>query len=152
MVYDNNHKISIVKSVILGYITRKYSRNIPIKQQCYLCDTSINGVIHRKEKRDKYDFIIYKSKDSSNKGVSSFCHEPISISVCCNNKYFCDTCSNYNENYIPECSICLNGIKNNIRTVCNHEFCYSCLMKWIKINNKEKKMFLAICPICKTKI
>ena len=39
MVYDYNHKISIIKSLILGYLTRKYSRHIPIHENCYLCDT-----------------------------------------------------------------------------------------------------------------
>lgn len=152
MFYDSHHNINLIKAIILGYLTRKYCRNIPIKETCYLCNSSIEGIIHRKEKKEKYSFIIYKSTTSPNKGNTIYCHEPISISVCSGNKYFCDTCSNYNENYISECAICLNGIKDNIKTVCNHEFCLSCLMKWIKVDNKKKKMFLATCPICKTQI
>lgn len=40
-----------------------------------------------------------------------------------------------------ECPICLQVIKNEIITKCNHIFCDSCLIKHIKINTT--------CPICR---
>lgn len=42
-----------------------------------------------------------------------------------------------------ECSICLNNITEDIaKTECEHYFCKSCIIKWLKKNNT--------CPNCRT--
>ena len=45
-------------------------------------------------------------------------------------------------NTSEDCSVCLNI--SNIITKCKHSFCFSCLEKWLKINNT--------CPLCRAQI
>lgn len=45
------------------------------------------------------------------------------------------------------CSVCLNDFEKNemCNTMCNHFFCESCLLNWLKINKKT-------CPFCRLNI
>lgn len=45
------------------------------------------------------------------------------------------------------CSVCLNDFEKNemCNTMCNHFFCESCLLNWLKINKKT-------CPFCRSNI
>ena len=49
-----------------------------------------------------------------------------------------------NSTNIFECPICLDNIKYATVGSCMHHFCYFCIFKHCKFNNK--------CPMCKTKI
>lgn len=40
-----------------------------------------------------------------------------------------------------ECYICFDKPVEEVRTLCNHCFCYECLQKWTKNNNT--------CPTCR---
>lgn len=58
----------------------------------------------------------------------------------------CKTNNNNNIHYINNCSICLKKLENTnnnttFTTICNHEFHYICIQRWIKINNS--------CPSCR---
>lgn len=43
-----------------------------------------------------------------------------------------------------ECSICMNTLNDKYSTICNHDFCKSCISKWLKNN--------FTCPYCRTYI
>ncbi len=45
-----------------------------------------------------------------------------------------------------ECPVCLNDINEDQRctTDCEHEFCYDCLNKWLRINLN--------CPVCRKSV
>ncbi len=59
---------------------------------------------------------------------------------------------------VQDCPICYKTIENKIITPCNHEFCYSCLSKWITTlkNNRYKsiieKRIVITCPVCRQSI
>lgn len=140
-------------AVVLGYLTRKYSRNMPIDERCTDCDHRICGIIHRKEKiEDNFHLIIFKSdiKDD-NKGVTSLSFEPISTSIAINDRHYCSHCSK-KLGHSNECPICLETIEENISTKCNHNFCLKCIINWIQMDNKQNILFQAKCPICKSEI
>lgn len=54
--------------------------------------------------------------------------------------YICMECSEKEH----ECQICSEEYCKLVKTVCNHEFCNSCLMTWLVKSNH--------CPICRKKI
>jgi len=41
-----------------------------------------------------------------------------------------------------ECGICLNTIKKSCVGLCNHHFCFKCMLRWCNFNN--------VCPKCKS--
>lgn len=41
-----------------------------------------------------------------------------------------------------ECGICLNTIKKSCVGLCNHHFCFNCMIRWCNFNN--------MCPKCKS--
>lgn len=43
------------------------------------------------------------------------------------------------------CSVCFNEFTNEVKTNCQHQFCYDCLNTWFYKNKKS-------CPICRTDI
>jgi len=45
---------------------------------------------------------------------------------------------------MDECSICLGTLVNPVNTVCNHTYCYHCLISWLEYNNT--------CPICRYRL
>eukprot|EP00126_Sphaerothecum_destruens_P015014 Sdes_comp8916_c0_seq1m326 len=45
---------------------------------------------------------------------------------------------------IPQCTICLEDMKNMTSTICGHVFCYGCIKETIKTHKK--------CPICRKKL
>ena len=144
---------SKINAIFLGYLTRRYKRNIPINKCCSLCDKGINGTIHRYEKRHESNnaIIMYKSLDNEDKGMCSFSHSPISLAFYENNLYYCNQCY-YTNKHINKCSVCLNEINKQISTKCNHTFCNNCLFKWIKYENKDAQVFKATCPLCRTNL
>lgn len=179
-LYDKYSKYDKLNSIILGYLTRKYKRNIPLNDSCNKCNKRIEGTIHRYENltiknNKKIDMIMYKSNIEENNGLSSFCFDKITYSIKENNNIFCYKCytipnnndNNENSNEVNEnsnkvnensnevnekCSICLDKITKVIQTNCNHVFCNKCLLKWINTDNKLNVLFNAICPICRNKI
>ena len=157
-IYDKNYKFNKVNAIVLGYLTRKYKRNIPINESCNKCNKRIEGVIHRCENININDnsiyLVMYKSNIEENKGLSSFCFDKITYVIKENNNILCNKCYNIpnNNNIKTKCSICLDFIEKEIYTDCNHSFCNKCLLKWIDTNNKSNSIFTAICPICRNKI
>lgn len=179
-IYDKYSKYDKFNSIILGYLTRKYKRNIPLSDSCNKCNKRIEGKIHRYENitinnNKKIDMIMYKSNIEENNGLSSFCFDKITYSIKDNNNIFCYKCytiptnnSISDTNYTNEtnetndtndtidtnkkCSICLEKITKEIHTNCDHTFCNKCLLKWINTDNKSNVLFSAICPICRNKI
>ena len=142
-----------IDAIILGYLTRRYKRNIPINTSCNTCSKRIKGLIHRRDSmRKDLDVIIYNSSISHNKGISSFCYAPVSIATQFNERYYCEECSDLRNNSDCKCSICLEHLDNIIKTSCNHTFCNSCLLKWVTISNKKRELFSAHCPTCRNKI
>ena len=156
----------IIKGALLGYLTRKYKRDFPIREQCFRCSSEISGKIYRRED----DIIIYNADNKEDLGWSSSCHQPISVAMTDCNHYICDECipslygmNRESNNYLLEyddsddelcldgnCSICLGcDNKDLTKTKCGHVFHLKCLVKWIKVNNKSKKIFEGTCPICK---
>ena len=145
----NEYKIQAIFS---GYLTRRYKRNIPINSHCNCCNKHIDGTIHRYEKRQNNinnEIIIYHSSYNDDKGMCSFSSYPISLAFYDNNLYYCNQCYNKNKN-INKYFLCLNTINKQISTKCNHYFCNICLIKWIKSENKDKEIFEATCPLCRT--
>ncbi len=54
--------------------------------------------------------------------------------------------SKYDENFVVECSICLNAIRKNsmiVKMGCGHYFHKACLFNWIDISKKT------FCPNCR---
>ena len=146
---DNNSKIN---AIILGYLTRKFKRNIPINSNCNCCNKDIKGKIHRQEFiNNNKALIMYKSIDGNDKGLSSFSYTPISVAFVDNSLYYCINCFNKNGD-LTKCCICLNQINKEIITECNHKFCNKCLINWIKHDNKSKNLFNATCPLCRSRI
>ena len=145
------HK-SKLKALFLGYLTRRFKRNYPINKCCIGCNKSIKGTIHRYEKTPNNNaLIMYNSEDKNDKGMSSFSYYPISLAFINNDNYYCNHCYHKNKN-CNKCSICLNVICKQILTKCGHVFCNSCLINWIKHDNKENVVFNATCPLCRQTI
>jgi hypothetical protein len=141
-----------LNALFLGYLTRKFKRNYPIHECCRNCDKTINGSIHRYERiNNNKALIMYKSNNNDDKGMSSFSYYPVSLAFVSNNNYYCNHCYNKNKD-LYSCCICLNTISKNISTKCEHSFCNSCLMKWIKHDNKDNDIFNATCPLCRSNI
>ena len=46
---------------------------------------------------------------------------------------------------ISNCSICFENMKDNIKLICNHVYCESCIKKWLTEKSNT-------CPICRTEI
>jgi len=144
---------SLLEAYIKGYFTRKYKRGFPINKPCDFCPLHIKGTIHREEKINDTDIILYKSSIRPNKGVCSFSKNTITIAKKINDKYLCENCIGKNTNIInnKKCSICLED-NINIITKCNHTFHNSCLINWIKHENNCSDVFNATCPICRQKL
>jgi hypothetical protein len=142
-----------IDAILLGYLTRRYDRGIPLDVQCNNCHKHLKGIIHKRDiMKTDLEVIIYKSNISDNKGISSFSFEPVSIATCYNSRYYCDECSDLRNNSDCKCPICLDHINDVIKTSCNHLFCNSCLLKWVTISNKKRELFSADCPTCRNKI
>ncbi len=138
-------------AVVKGYLTRKYSRDVPINEKCIDCDHSICGIIHRKEEiENNFHLIIFKSDNNlDNKGSTSLCFDPISTSIAINERHYCFRCSK-KLGHSNDCPICLEPIQENISTKCNHNFCLKCIINWIQMDNSRNILFQAVCPICKS--
>lgn len=39
------------------------------------------------------------------------------------------------------CAICQSGFQKKVNVDCGHEYCFSCIKSWVKMNNQ--------CPLCK---
>ena len=145
MSYKN---LEPLNKLVKGYMVRKYKRGFPLHVHCNCCLHELKGTIHRSENKGDSELIIYKS-EYSNKGYSSYSHEPISTVVKVNSEYYCDNCitSDFQK---EECPICLTSGGEGITiTKCNHTFHLECLSKWIKTSNQTKNVFEAICPLCR---
>ena len=152
---DKEKSQMIIKGALLGYLTRKYHRDYPIKEQCCKCNIQISGKIYRKEE----DIIIYNADNKEDSGWCSSCRRPISVALQEGSDYVCDCCMpsvcgfNDEEEEIQldgSCSICLGDDNQELtKTKCGHVFHLECLVNWIKINNKTKTIFEGSCPICK---
>ena len=146
-----------LNAVLLGYLTRKFKRHIPINQKCFSCDKVLKGKIHRSEDSSEDNestittLIMYKSDLNDDKGISSFSHDLISMAYKVGCNYYCNDCINKKETE-QNCSICLSKIKKKIITKCNHNFCFKCLIDWIKIDNINNEFFYASCPLCRNNI
>jgi len=141
---------SVLDAYIKGYFTRKYKRGYPINNRCDNCSLQIKGTIHRLEKTNNADIILYKSSIRPNKGVCSFSKNTITIAKKINDNYLCENCLGKNTN-TTKCSICLEE-NITIITACNHKFHKACLINWIKHENNTSEIFNATCPICRQKL
>lgn len=143
-----------LNAIVRGYLTRKYKRGFPINRHCFSCSKQIKGIIHRQEEIGfNMVFTIYRSEnENENRGISSVCFYPISTCTTLGTRCYCSDCSKNTDNISVECAICLEKIKNNIVTKCNHNFCFKCIMQWIETDNMNNILFKASCPICKSTI
>jgi hypothetical protein len=146
-----------LNAILLGYLTRKFKRNMPINEKCCSCEKVLTGKIHRSENPCEDNestittLIMYKSDFNDDKGISSFSHDLISMAYKVGNIYYCNECINKKDTD-QKCSICLTKITKKIRTKCNHNFCFKCLIDWIKIDNINNEVFYASCPLCRNNI
>ena len=137
-----------IKAIVRGYFTRKYKKDFPLEEVCDVCSLDIKGKIHRQEtNEDNSESILYFSSVRQNKGITSLSSENITYAKKVHNKYLCENCQNFNNNY-DYCSICMcHGFV--IKTKCNHKFHKKCLIDWIKHDNICNETFKATCPYCR---